>query len=310
MSTRQVEERIAAVAERQHGVVTFGQMRDAGLSAGAVERRIRSGRLRALHRGVYLTLPYGLPHTREMAAVIACGQAAVLSHSSAVTVWGLGPGVCNGDVDVSTTEHRANRSGIRLHRVRRLGADERTVKDGIPITTPARTIMDVAATVGGRELEGIVARAERERLVAPEQLVRLLRRSRGRAGAGALSRVLALPEGAAFTRSEAEVELLALIRRAGLPAPRCNARFGAYEIDFLWPSSRLAVEVDGYAHHSTRPRFEGDRRRDARLIGEGLTVLRLTWRQIMEEPLTTMVQLAQALARGSVEPLTVASTVR
>ena len=110
--------------------------------------------------------------------------------------------------------------------------------------------------------------------------------------------MLASPGGPALTRSEAEQKLLTLIRDARLPAPECNVSMGRYEVDFLWRSAGIAVEVDGFGYHSSRPRFEGDRRKDAELLAAGITVLRLTWRQITQEPLATAVQLGQALARA------------
>ncbi len=296
----EIERRIAAIAARQHAVVTTGQLVEAGLSASAIDRRLRSGRLTALHRGVYLAVPLQLPRTREMAAVLASGAGALLSHLSAVTLWGIptGTGATKQAVDVSVWRHNRHRPSIRVHRLRQpLPGDEHALLDGIPITSPARTLLDVATVMSPRDLEAAVARAERAGLVTPEALAKLLARHRGHRGARALRTVLEAAGGPALTRSAAEERFLALVREAGLATPRVNSSVGRYEIDFLWPSAALAVEVDGYQYHSSRRSFERDRRRDAELLAAGIVVLRLSWRQITDQPLATVRLLTQALAR-------------
>lgn len=295
--SREVEDRIAAVAGAQRGVASQRQLLEAGISPSAITRRLRAGRLRRLHRGVYLVSPILLPLARELAAVLATDG--VLSHVSAGWLWGACPEPgASALVEVSAAGSRGNRPGIRVHRVHCLREDERTVKDGIPITTLPRTLLDLAAVHGARGLEAAVARAERDGLVSPEALEQLLARHRGHAGARALQAVLRLPGGPALTRSEAEAKLLALVREAGLPTPECNVSVGRYEVDFLWRSADLAVEVDGFRYHASRLRFENDRRKDGQLVASGLTVLRLSWRQIVHEPLATVARLAQAVACG------------
>jgi very-short-patch-repair endonuclease len=243
-----------------------------------------------------------------MAAVLASGAGAVVSHQSAASLWGMRParpterwstGADPEPVDVTVVGgNRGHRPGIRARRVARLDAGERTVRDGIPITTPARTLVDLAEVAGTRELERAVAWAEREGLVAREALAVLLTRHRGRPGTPALRAVLDVQGGPALTRSEAEARFLALVRKAGLPAPEANVTIGRYEIDFLWRTAGIAVEVDGFRHHSSRPRFEGDRSKDAWLLAAGTRVLRLSWRQIVHEAMATAVQVGQALARA------------
>lgn len=306
--SRELEERIAATAARQHGVVTRGQLVEAGLCLSAVGHRVRSGRLRPLHRGIYLVGPLVPPGALEMTAVLAGGPTAVVSHLSAASLWRMRPGRGNGTWSKTADEEPIDitvvgvncgrRAGIRVHRAVRLDAGDRTVLDGIPVTTPDRTLVDLADVVGTRELEGAVAWAEREGLVPREALSALLTRHRGRPGTRALRAVLEVEGGPALTRSEAEARFLALIRRAGLPAPETNVSVGRYEIDFLWRSAGIAVEVDGFRHHSSRPRFEGDRSRDAWLLAAGITVVRLSWRQIVHEAMATAVQVGQALARA------------
>ncbi len=296
--SRALEERIAAVAARQHGVITHRQLTDAGLSDSAVARRLASGRMRPLHRGVYLAGAVPLARTREMAAVLAVGADATVSHFSAGALWRLRP-VPGADatepVHVVVTVARGGRHGIRIHQVRRLTEEDRTTRDGIPVTTPLRTLLDLAAVLDKRELELTVARAERDGLVTDRALAAAVAR-RGHRGTPALAAVLGITGGPALTRSEAEEKLLGLIREARLPAPECNSKVGPYEVDFLWRAARLAVEVDGFRYHSSKPSFEGDRRKDAELVARGLTVLRLSWRQITGEAMATVAQVAQALA--------------
>jgi very-short-patch-repair endonuclease len=309
---REVEDRIAAAAARQHGVVTRRQLIDAGLSASAVSRRLAAGRLRSIHAGIYLVGPLLPPRALEMAAVLASAPGGVLSHLSAASLWGLravrggaaekrfaGAGVEPIDVMIAVS-NRARRPGIRVHRVARLDDMDRTIHDAIPITTPARTLLDLARVVGTRDLENAVARAEREGLVSRDALTALVARHPHRPGTPALRAVLAAGGGPALTRSEAEAKFLALVRTAGLPIPEANVSVGRYEIDFLWRSAGIAVEVDGFQHHSSRPRFEGDRRKDARLLAAGIHVVRLSWRQIADEAIPTAVQVGQALARAAV----------
>lgn len=251
------------------------------------------------------------PHAPEMAAVLASGPGAVVSHASAALLWRMLPSWVeeqrrtgrdrrNGArwVDVVMAgSHRGRRPGIRLHRVESLPPGDRTELEGIPVTVPARTVVDLATVLGTRELEAAIAAAEREGMVTREDLERRLAGRRGRPGAPALRSVLEARGGPALTRSEAEARVLALIRKAGLPVPETNVRIGPYEVDLLWREARLVVEVDGYHFHAPRPRFEADRRRDAWLLGAGIQVVRLSWRQITEREMVTVVQLAQALAR-------------
>lgn len=316
---RELEERIAAVASRQHGVVTLHQLLAAGLSSSAVSRRVGGGRLRRLHRGVYLVGLTPLTWTREMAAALAAGAGragvhVVVSHANALALWGLAaPGSSAATVQVAVADRRdsgrepvhvtmagANRGrhrGIQVHRVGALAADECSARYGIPVTAPGRTLVDLAVVLGSRELEGAVARAEREGLIDAGRLRALLDRHPRRPGVAALRAILGGPAGAAFTRSEAESRFLALIRQAGLPQPATNVGVGAYELDFLWRDEGVAVEVDGFRHHSTRHRFESDRRKDAWLLAHGIVVVRVTWQQITREATRTAVLVGQALAR-------------
>jgi very-short-patch-repair endonuclease len=293
-----MEREIGALAVGQYGVVTRSQLLGAGVGASAITRRLKSGWLRQKHRGVYVVGPLEPLEAREMAAVLACGPGALLSHVSAGSKWGLlGPasGLRPCDVGVFSA-HRIRRPGIRVRRMVRFVPSDRATLRGIPVTAPGRTLVDLASILAGRELEQAVALAEREGLVTLGDLSSMLMRHRGRPGIPLLRTLLETGQSPALTRSEAEERLLGLIREARLPMPETNVRIEPYEVDFLWAAEGIAVEVDGFRFHASRARFESDRRRDMDLATGGIHVVRLTWRQITGEPLATVARLAQALA--------------
>jgi Transcriptional regulator, AbiEi antitoxin len=247
---------IARLAAAQHGVVTRAQLLSGGMSGRAIDHRITSKRLHPVHRGVYLVghaLP--LPLAKETAAVLACGERAVLSHESAATLWGLSA-PSGGPIDI-TLPSRSNRSrpGIRLHFSRRLDPKDVRHHNGLPLTAPVRTIIDLAHVLPFRDLQRAYEGAQVQRLVRPSELRSALGRSPGRRGAPAIRALLDLDLKPAPTRSEAEARLLALLRAADLPPTDVNARIGRHEVDFLWRHQRLVVEVDGFAYHAHRAAF-------------------------------------------------------
>lgn len=283
---------VLAVARRRHGVMTVGQLVEAGLSHDAVRHRVKQGWLRRRHRGVYLVGPLETPYSRALAAVLACGDGALLSHRSAAVLWGLVAPPMQA-IHVTVGRDVRSRDGIRVHRTTIHPADART-KHGIPVTSPARTLLDLAATV---EPARALNEAHVLRLVTDLSLDEQFSRYPRHRGTRAL-REATRPE-PTLTRSEAERRALELIRRARLPEPATNVKVSGYEVDLLWRAERLIVEVDGYAFHSMRRSFEHDRRRDADLITSGYTVMRVTWRQIEREPEATAATLATALSLRS-----------
>jgi hypothetical protein len=290
---------INALAARQHGVVTRAQLMRAGLSRDVIDNQVKSQRLRPVHRGVYCVGPIAAPYTREMAAVLACGEEAVVSHRSAAALWQLLPHAADHHVHISLQTGRTiRRPGVRVHRVALLPRGQITKVQGIPVTMPAWTLLDLAAVATPRELEHATAQAARRHLANASKLLSLLALYPRRVGHRRLTALLERFGGPVLTRSEAEDRFLALIGRAELPAPDVNVRLGPYEVDFLWREEGLVVEVDGFAFHATRTSFEADRRRDAELTARGLTVIRVTWRQIVDKPEALLVRLAQALAFG------------
>lgn len=289
------DDAVVRIAARQHGVVTRRQLLAAGLTRNVIDYRLRRRHLQVVHRGVYLVGPVPPPRHREMAACLACGPAAVVSHRSAAGLWRLSapPGRA-APVDITTRTWDRARPGIRTHRSRTLRDGEVTRLAGIPITTPARTIVDLAARASFRQLERALAEAQALGLTTPDEVGSLLRRYPRRPGAPLLRTVLDLDH-MALTRSPAEERFLNLVRKAALLAPEVNVTVAGYEVDFLWRATRLVAEVDGFGPHSSREAFERDRRRDADLLAAGFRVLRVTWRELTRRPEAVVARLARAL---------------
>ncbi len=265
-----------------------------GIPPRTIDRRAQARRLTPLHRGIYLVGPIVPPFAPFMAAVLAGGDDAILSHGSAAVVHHLIPYPARvAMVDVTLIgRHVRRRPGVLIHRVQSMPSDERTTRHGIPLTTAARTILDLAAQLTTAELEQTVAQAHRRRLSTPKALEALLVRYRGRPGTPALRRIL---DGTpAFTRSKAERRLLELIRKADLPRPQVNARILGFEVDLLWPHHRLVVEVDGYPFHSSRPDRRRDQARDRELATHGYTVIRFDPDEVAARPEATIAALARA----------------
>jgi very-short-patch-repair endonuclease len=231
-----------------------------------------------------------------MAALFACGRTAVLSHRTAASLWNLIPYPAPGDVCVTTAPERsATRPKLEIHRAR---IDRRDVRHRhhLALTSPPRTVLDLAATLEADELERLVADAHYRNLAREPELRIQLRRYPHRPGAQALRALLGLPGGPQRTRSPAERDLLALLRRAGITGFECNARIGGYEVDFLWRDRRLAIEVDGYDAHSGRVAFERDRLKTATLNAEGMAVMPVTGRRIRDDPEGVLTRIVAALA--------------
>ncbi len=255
------DQKLSEIASRQHGVVTIGQLRAAGLTDDAVLGRVRQGRLHRVHRGVYAVGYRGTTcEHRWMAAALAC-RCGVVSHRSAAALWGLLAAI-DGSVDISVPGQtgRAKRQGIRLHRCPSLLATDMTRRRGIPVTSPVRTISDLRRVVSARELRRAIRQAE----------------------------VFGLSIGPGTdrdrTRSDLERAFLQLCRRHRLPAPEVNVRAGPHLVDFLWRDRSLIVETDGYRYHRGRQAFEDDRARDLDLRARGFAVVRLSEKQVAEEP--------------------------
>ena len=253
-----------------------------------------------MHRGVYSVGHHVLgAEGRYWAAVLACGDGAVHADVSAGAAWAIRP-------SASRTIHvllvglggRERRDGIRLHRCRSLPADEVTTLDGLPITTPARTLLDLAAGgLRGRRLEAAVDRAERRRLLDFADLWKLLERYPGRPGTPSLKAVLDRYRGG-DTRSELEELLAELCDAHGLPRPLENCVIEGKVRDFYWPHARLIVEADSYAWHRSPSALDDDRERDVELTLAGYRTLRFTWEQVTRQRRYVVNAIVRALAAG------------
>jgi hypothetical protein len=272
--------RIAALGERQHGVVAHRQLLAAGLGVSAIQRRVRAGRLHRLHRGVYAVGHRRVTASgRWMAAVLAYGPGALLSHRSAAALWELMPSA-RSLIDVTVERQRRAVSGVAVHRTRRLRASDRARQDGIPVTSVMRTLADLADVARPDQLRRAVEEAEARGLFD----LRALPDLRGRPGRGRLQRLVADYTVPPPTRSELERRFLGLCREAGLPPPGVNVLVAGILVDAVWEAHRLVVELDGHTYHRTRAAFEEDRRRDTALQVAGYRVVRVTQRRLTEAP--------------------------
>jgi very-short-patch-repair endonuclease len=273
---------IGLLAARQYGVAGRRQLLALGFGRCSIQRRLAQGRLHQVHRGVYAVGHRVLSmQGRWMAAVLAAGPGAALSHRSAAALNAIGSET--GEIDVTVPIARRNRRGLCIH-VSPLAPDEITEVDGIPVTTVARTILDLAAVWPRHRLERTMHEAELRRLTSPTSLDELLRRHPRRRGNATLRAIMATARlGDQMTRSEFEARFLAFIDDAGLPRPETNVLVERFEVDCAWRTPRLIVELDGHATHSTRRKFESDRARDRALQAAGWRVIRITWRQMKEE---------------------------
>jgi very-short-patch-repair endonuclease len=264
------EPEIAALADSRHGVVTRALLLNAGFTERQIERRVQAGRLHRLYYGVYAVGHRRLTiEGRWMAATLATGG--VLSHATAATAWALrrSSGVIH--VTVAGDAGRKRRQGIKVHRSTTLTPAEMTVLNGIPITTPARTIIDLSRVLEGRALEHVLDLADQRGLINFDHL---------RAANSASLQAVLQNYRPAETRSELEEALLRLCDDHGIPRPETNTRIEGIEVDAVWRDARLVVEIDGFRYHRAPSRFESDREKDVMLELMGWRVLRFTGRQL------------------------------
>lgn len=293
-----LDREITRIAERQHNLVEVSQLDAAGVRRQAIARRVERGWFTRVHRGVYLVGP-GKPTRagRAMAAVLACGGGAVLSHRSAAYLHGLLPYPARYDVEVTTASKTApERLGIHSHRVDSLDRRDTRIHDNVPVTSPARTLLDLAATATESEFEQAFDEAIFKRKARRPQIEDLIERSAGRPGVVLLRDLWNAEASGQRNRLEAEKRFAGLVRAAKFPEPTPNARIGRFVVDFLWPRHRVAVELDGFGTHRDRQAFEGDRARDGDLQAMDFAVIRVTWRQVTREPFAVVARVAARLA--------------
>jgi len=285
------------LTRHQHGVVSSDQLQEVGYTRQAIYHRIRTGRLHPLHRGVYAVgRPHVTDHGRWMAAVIACGAGAVLSHSSAAALWRIGS-EARGLVELSLPSlSRRCRPGLQIHQRPSLRDADMTVELGIPVTTPIQTLIDMALRLDRGGVERMVNEADKYNLVHPPELRRELDKRIGERGATPLRQLL---DRRTFrlTKDELERRFLPLARQAGLPVPLTGQWVNDFEVDFYWPDLDLVVETDGLRYHRTPAEQARDRLRDQAHTAAGLTQLRFTHEQVRYEPAYVREILAQTASR-------------
>lgn len=288
---------VADKARRQKGLVTRDQLLAIGIPEGTIDEWISASRLHPIFPRVYL-VGHRLPGkwTLELAAVLACTPDSFLSHRSAAELWGLLEPVQGYLPQVMIVGRKSKGpTGIRVHCATELHADERSEVDDIPITSAARTLIDLAPQVDSVTF----ARAYEEGLIkslfSRDEMVAMLQRHAGRRGIRKVRALVDRDAPPSVTYEEAHLQLLELIRSSELPHPETEAPIGRYRVDLLWARERLVVEMDGAAFHSTPERIERDKRRDAELAALGYLVIRVTWRQLRDEPENVLTRIAMTL---------------
>jgi very-short-patch-repair endonuclease/predicted transcriptional regulator of viral defense system len=295
------------LARKQHGVVAHRQLKEAGMGAEEIRHRTRNGRLHRLMRGVYAV---GRPQVgtrgRWMAGVLACGPHALLSHRSAAGLWRIRPERSEPIEIVLPLHLRTRHPQIRAHRRHEHEAPGRRVIDGIPVTDPIATLVDLASCLPTGQLEAAINEADHLDLVDPERLLFAIDSLPRRSGVGRLRALLEAPT-VSLASTELERRFLLLARQAGLPAPQTQTHLNSYRVDFHWPDLGLVVEADSLRYHRTAFKQASDKRRDNAHVASGLTALRFTHRDVKYNPnyvRTMLARTARRLAATKVGPLT------
>lgn len=288
----QIDTILSDLAGRQDGIVTRAQLTARGLSEREIERLLRTQRLHRVHRGIYhVGHPSLSDQARLRAAIYAAGEAGALSHRSAAAHRGWL--AWDGLPELTTTSRSFKTPpGLIIHRVRAQPLTE--IHDGLRVTTPEQTLLDLATVVTPKQLQRALGEAEYQRVLDRDRLREL---SRGRKGATAIRRALGDEE--APTHSSLEDAFLSLLRRAELPPPRINQTYLGRQRDFHWPAERVIIETDGWGAHGRRDAFEDDRDRDLDLEARGIRTARVTQRQLEKKPLRVLVRVGALLLAHS-----------
>jgi Transcriptional regulator, AbiEi antitoxin len=296
---------LAELAKRQHGVVSIRQLREClGYSQDSVEYACAQGRLHRLHHGVYAVGHTDLSAPAKcLAAVLGCGEGALLSHWSAAWLLGLMPATAPVPIHVTTPIPRKKRLGLLIHRSRTLTEDDRRLEGGIPVTSVARTALDLAARVRPRSVNRLLQRSEELGLFDLPDFESVLARNRGHRGTRPLRRAIAIYEPPPFTRSGLEERFFDLVREYGLPRPATNYVEAGYELDAYWPELRFAVELEVYETHGSRLSFEEDAVRQEELKLARIEMIHVTGPRLKREPRRVMERVRRLLEmrRGELE---------
>jgi hypothetical protein len=294
---------VRRLAETQHGVVARRQLLEGGMTAAQIRSWAARGRLVRRHRGVY-SLGHALlsPKGEWMAAVLACGEQAVLSHRAAAALWGLRSST-GGQIEVTVPLGGPRRpgEGIRTRESGIVAARFATAAEGIPVTTPAWTLLDLGAVLRPHQLRRAVEQADRLELFDLRAVDAALQVDPGRPGSPALCALLEdmRVHDVTRTRSDPEAEMLQICLDYGLPRPQVNHYENGTEVDFRWPEQRLLVEVDGWSFHRSRRAFADDRARDRLALQDGWRVARFPAHEVSTAPAAVAAELAALLAGHS-----------
>jgi very-short-patch-repair endonuclease len=291
-----LEAALLTLAARQHNLVEHTQLAGLGFTKRQIGLRVGRGWLRPVYRGVYSVGRTAL--TRDgvwMAGALALGSEVGISHQSAVELWTMMPG-CSSPIHLTSPTSRKPRRGLAIHCSPLAG--ELTVKRGVPVTKPERTLIDYAETIDRRTLERAADEAIRQRLTAEAKLRQAIDRHPGRSGAAKLRALLGdHAAGSTATDNDFEELLIGICDDFGVLRPVCQYEIGPYRVDFAWPEQRLVVEADSWETHGTREAFEADRVRDAELDDMGWPVRRFTWRQLTRRRAWVAAKIDRALDR-------------
>ncbi len=287
--------RATELAARQYGVLSIEQLTALGIGKGSIEKALTNGRLRRLHHGVYAEGHTDLSlHGKCLAAVLAGGPGALLSHYSAAWLLGLLP-TQPIPVHVTTPIPRGRRPRLVIHHSRTLIEEDRDLEAGIPVTSVARTLLDQAALVRFTQLRRALKRSEELGLFDLPAALSVLDRNKGHRGHKPLRRALALYEPPRFMRSGTEEYFVSLIEGAGLPRPATNWVEAGHEVDVYWPELRFGVEIDTFATHGTHQSFEDDRVRREDLKLAGVEMTQVTDKRLEREPDRVVERVARLL---------------
>lgn len=295
-----IYDRVSGLATSQYGTVNWCQLRQLGLSARQIQIMVAKGYLRPVFKGVYAVGHTALPVKGQwMGAVLACGEGAVLSHRSAAALWNMLPTVTFAEVSRRRSGHHRI-AGIRIHRPRSMHPSEMTVHERIPVTTVARTLVDLAACLSIRRLERALAAADTQNLLRWSELEQAVDRARFRRGYSNLAEIMVRADPrVVHAASETERLLYALcISDPEIPRPEMNTMIEGRIVDFVWKKQRLIAETDGRGYHSDPFTFEDDRDRDGAMLEAGYRTVRITYRMVSERPADVARRLKRLLAEG------------
>lgn len=282
LMAEQLERVIAAVAAEQYGYITRTQLLAIGLSPRAIQYRVEIGQLISVHAGVYAVGHVNKsPVARACAAVLACGTGAVLSHDSAVSLWGFSK-YWSMRYEVTVASSHRRREGITIHRSRTLARRDVTHHLGIRVTSSARTVLDEAPRLTDQRLTRMVNDARHSRFLHLDALADVIDRNPTHPGAKRLRPFVRTRSG--LTRSELEDRFVAFAKRYGLPTPETNVPLLGYIVDVLFPAEKVIVEVDSWEFHRFRSTFESDRNRDADMLAAGFLTVRVTDSRMAQNP--------------------------